>query len=124
MRFISRRPLQLGRSAMALALILAVGATAADSFREGDKTKAANQDDAKDEPKPAGDSGFNNGLQVVLHSLCRKSAQPVISAEFQYYQVRRKAFQGRYNTGRTAFGGFSAYTGVNHPMFVPFAFQS
>ena len=56
MRFISRRPLQLGRWAMALALILAVGATAADSFPEGDKTKAANQDDAKDEPKPAGDS--------------------------------------------------------------------
>ena len=56
MRFISRRPLELGRWAMALALILAVGATAADSFREGDKTKAANQDDAKDEPKPAGDS--------------------------------------------------------------------
>ena len=53
MRFISRRPLQLGRSAMALALILAVGATAADSFREGDKTKAANQDDAKDEEAAA-----------------------------------------------------------------------
>ena len=53
MRFISRRPLQLGRWAMALALILAVGATAADSFPEGEKTKAANQDDAKDEEAAA-----------------------------------------------------------------------
>ena len=76
--------------------------------------------DSQQDDGSAGSLGLtDNGPEIFLDTGRRKTTQTIISAEFQYDQVRLERIEGIVNPRRTAFGGLTANAGVHYAMFVP-----
>jgi len=67
---------------------------------------------------------FDNGSDVALHDLWRKSAQTIVAAQLQDDEIGAEIFECCIDPGLAALCRFAAYAGVNDPMFVPLGIQS
>ena len=67
---------------------------------------------------------FDNGSDVALHDLWRKSAQTIVAAQLQDDEIGAEIFERCIDPGLAALCRFAAYAGVNDPMFVPLGIQS
>jgi len=82
-----------------------------------------NTDTEHDNGGAARPGGFDDGLQVGLHSIRGESAQTVVAAEFQDDQLGTEVLESAADPGGTTLRGLTTNTGVNDAMFVPLGLQ-